>query len=188
MLRELQPHFSLENHGIIWKAFEYLYISDRDLRERIAKALVPSQDDTDEPMGEKELRELIELQSFYNAVRLQLLQNIVEHIVYYYDDAITVMKTNLDKGAIQYQRAKVLDEWYLEQLNKIKPDSSFDPVTASDEQVQENYSIKLWVETIEVFKSVQESADSALKRIFSSAIDYIKSIGRAKHKSPFSPS
>ena len=183
MLKELETQFEHENHGVIWRAFEYLYISDRDLREKIAKALT-HQDDESERLSEKELNEIIELQSFYNAVRLQLLDKITQHIISYYDQALDIIKTDLEKGTLQYQRARILDSWYIEQIYKLKP-KGFDLKTATETDIQSSYSIKLWIETIETFKTVQNSAELALKKIFANALENIKSVSKAKSKFNF---
>ncbi len=185
MSKELFSHFELENHGVIWRAFEYLYISDRDLREKIAEALIPNPlIENPEPINEVELHEVIELQSFYNAVRLQLLDKVTKHIINYYDNALDVIKSDLEKGTTQYQRAKILDTWYIDQLNKLKPDG-FNLREASEEEIQSSYSIKLWIETIETFRMVQDSAELALKRIFANALENIKTLSKAKSKFNF---
>lgn len=184
MLLEMEEHFHRENHGIIWRAFEYLYISDRDLREQIAKILSPLTDDHLKILpSEKDISELIELQGFFNAIRLQLLQRITQHIINYYENALTTIKTDLKTGTDYYQLARRLDEWYLTQLMGLKPDN-YDPVKATAADVQEDYSTKLWVETIEVFQSVRDSAEIALKRILSNAIEAVKTSMRVSKGKP----
>jgi hypothetical protein len=185
MAKELYSHFELETHGVIWRAYEYLYISDRDLREKIAKALIPDHESiTNEPIDEKELNEIIELQSFYNAVRLQLLDQITQHIISYYDNALEIIKKDLEQGTIQYQRARILDTWYIDQLNNLKP-QGFNLREATEEEIQSSYSIKLWIETMETFRTVHDSAELALKKIFSSALDNIKAFSKTKSKFNF---
>ncbi|MHA2366162.1 MAG: hypothetical protein ACXAC7_19535, partial [Candidatus Hodarchaeales archaeon] len=94
--KQALKHLQKENHESVWDIFQLLFEKDLELKQEVAKALMP-QNDT-EILPEEELHSIIELHGFYSNFRIRLIEEISSLLVYIYDQATEMVTTNLDEG------------------------------------------------------------------------------------------
>lgn len=104
-------------HDQVWEAFTLFFEQDLDLKEQIAKALMPQSDE--EFISEETLTNLIELQGFSSNFRIRLLEAIAGKLIDLFDKSNMFFQTgDIEKGAIITNQAQNLYNFYTVRLKK----------------------------------------------------------------------
>lgn len=106
-------------HILVFPVFKLLFINDLFLRKTIASQLIPNAfGDIKITYSEEELKQLVELQSYYNNFRITLLSTIASRLIELYDIATELVNKDLTLATQLFNATKQLDNWYIRQIKE----------------------------------------------------------------------
>lgn len=104
-------------HDEVFESFSLFFEQDLELKEEIAKALMPQSHD--EMVPEETLTNLIELQGFASNFRIRLLEAIAGKLIDLFDKSNNFFQSgDLEKGAVITNQAQSLYNFYTVRLKR----------------------------------------------------------------------
>ena len=154
-------------HGVVFPVFKLLFVNDLFLRKTIAKQLIPDAfGDIKITYSEEELRQLVELQSYYNNFRIILLSTIANRLVELYDIATELVDKNVTLATQLFNATKQLDNWYISQIKeKLSP------------KVEDEQHIKMYEESISLLDEVRNTGLISMQKVLKANLIKLRTIG-----------
>ena len=104
-------------HEKVQEIFNFFFQNDIKLKEKLAKAFSPK--NADHMMDPEKMQSLIEMQAMYNNFHLNLFNQITDHLIDSFQNALKLMDQNLDEGSKASFEAQKLVRFYEVKLDKL---------------------------------------------------------------------
>lgn len=159
LYEQAKQFLNANEHDDVWLIFQLLFKQDLELKEKIAKALIPQSEE--EMVSEEVLTNLIELQGFFSNYRIRLLEEITNKLIDLYDKSNQFYKSgDLEKGAYIANLAHNFHRYY-----SVKLKSNFEaPIDEYKGAMFQECSISLDVVKDSGERNLVEATHSVIKR------------------------
>lgn len=159
LFEKAKQYLEANEHDDVWLIFALLFRQDLELKEKIAKALMPQPED--EFVSEEVLTNLIEIQGFFSNFRIRLLEEITNKLIDLYDKSNSFyLSGDLEKGAYIANLAFTFYRYY-----SVKLKSNFEaPVDEYKGAMFQECSISLDVVKDSGERNLVEATTSVIKR------------------------
>jgi len=159
LYEQAKNYLNLNEHDDVWLIFQLLFKQDLELKEKIAKALMPQSED--EIVSEEVLTNLIEIQGFFSNFRIRLLEEITNKLIDLYDKSNNFYNSgDLEKGAYIANLAQNFYRYY-----SVKLKSNFEaPVDEYKGAMFQECSISLDVVKDSGERNLVEATQSVLRK------------------------
>ncbi|MHA2365973.1 MAG: hypothetical protein ACXAC7_18590 [Candidatus Hodarchaeales archaeon] len=147
-----------DSHSEVIKYLTFLFKHDCELKEIIAKALMPPEND-DDLVDEDKLNDLIIVQGIYNLFRIQLLQAITDFIGDHYDRACNTLAFDIEQSGVISTNARNIVRFYEVHLEKLKV-------------IDDSYQGNMYLSMKELYNVVYVMGEDNLTRMTQSIINY----------------
>ena len=159
LYEQAKQYLEANEHDDVWLIFQLLFKQDLELKERIAKALMPQSEE--EIISEEVLTNLIEIQGFFSNFRIRLLEEITNRLIDLYDKSNSFYTSgDLEKGAYIANLAQNFYRYY-----SVKLKSNFEaPIDEYKGAMFQECSISLDVVKDSGERNLVEATTSVIKR------------------------
>lgn len=159
LFEQAKQYLEANEHDDVWLIFALLFRQDLELKEKIAKALMPQTEE--EMISEEELTNLIEIQGFFSNFRIRLLEEITNKLIDLYDKSNSFYTSgDLEKGAYIANLAHNFYRYY-----SVKLKSSFEaPVDEYKGAMFQECSISLDIVKDSGERNLVEATSSVIRR------------------------
>lgn len=159
LFEQARQYLEANEHDDVWLIFALLFRQDLELKERIAKALMPQTEE--EMISEEELTNLIEIQGFFSNFRIRLLEEITNKLIDLYDKSNSFYTSgDLEKGAYIANLAHNFYRYY-----SVKLKSNFEaPIDEYKGAMFQECSISLDIVKDSGERNLVEATSSVIRR------------------------
>lgn len=159
MFEKAKQFLDANEHDDVWLIFQLLFKQDLELKEKIAKALMPQSEE--EIVSEEVLTNLIEIQGFFSNFRIRLLEEITNKLIELYDTSNSFYNSgDLEKGAYIANMAFNFYRYY-----SVKLKSNFEaPIDEYKGAMFQECSISLDIVKDSGERNLVEATSSVIKR------------------------
>lgn len=156
LLAELDAIFldsveSLSNyeHKSVVNVLKYLILHDLELRRIIGNQLQNVL-----TVSESTLNGVIELQSYYNLFRTNLMVEVVKTLMEGYNKTINYLAVDYDYAMQMYQYTKKLNDYYLREIRHYLGQRDVD-----------QYQSRIYEESMQTFEEVHQTANRSIRKL-----------------------
>ena len=159
-------------HKLLFVIFCYLFAYDLKLRKRISSFLAPLASNNESNYDEKDIADIIELQSYFNNFRVSILSDLTVYFTELYQVASEIVEKEKEElvllGTQIFNAAKKIDQWYIQQIHNI-----LKPRKDKTGKINEQWE-KMYQECLNVFEEIKEAGLITMKKVLHSNTELLK--------------